>query len=355
MKILLIHFNYFPPRTGGEYTYLKIYEALKERYDVTNISTSSLTVRLHGINFFMTKHSMEFLSILFPLCVRNFYDLIFTSWSCEMPFFGDIAYIQPPAGSLTMPKGCRFSVGYNPHLRGRVANALGVGATWPWRRFFGWFSLKNHTFISNSLATKRYIKYQLGKDSAVIYPPVPTHQYNLEYSRKENLVVSIGGVDQSKRFDLIGVVGPQVPQAKFVLIGYADSRGQRIIQRVRAEFKKAGLENNFIYLGKASESLKREVLLKAKVLFHPAPYEPFGIAIVEGMAAGAIPIAHNSGGPPEFVEPEYLFTDATEAAEKIKDALGKNLSVRKGMKLMASKFSEERFKKEILDAVSDLL
>jgi len=47
----------------------------------------------------------------------------------------------------------------------------------------------------------------------------------------------------------------------------------------------------------ASEELKTEILRKAKIYLHPTKYEHFGIAVVEAMAAGLIPVVHRSGGP----------------------------------------------------------
>jgi glycosyltransferase involved in cell wall biosynthesis len=109
-------------------------------------------------------------------------------------------------------------------------------------------------------------------------------------------------------------------------------------------------------LGRVSESVKRDLLLRAKVLFHPAPYESFGISIVEGMAAGAIPVAHNSGGPSEIVPSQWLFKDVDEAANKVRRALNEhNSNIMKEMVQLASKFSEERFKHEIIDIVDSII
>jgi len=42
-------------------------------------------------------------------------------------------------------------------------------------------------------------------------------------------------------------------------------------------------------------------LVNSKVFLHPAPFESFGIAVADSMAAGAIPVVHDSGGSREFV------------------------------------------------------
>jgi glycosyltransferase involved in cell wall biosynthesis len=73
------------------------------------------------------------------------------------------------------------------------------------------------------------------------------------------------------------------------------------------------------------------------------------------MAAGAIPIAHNSGGTSEVVPPSWLFTNADEAVEKLRNSLSEDSSARKEMKEIALKFNEERFKNEILQLVDRLI
>ena len=327
-------------------------KVLKQRFDVTNFSTGVFLNRFHNISWIAVRYAIVPFFIFYPMFVRKLYDLIFTSWSCDLPFFGDVVYAQPPAGELAKSsKGCNFSVVHGKTSLGTMVGTMGTGITWPCRKLFGKFSIKYHRFISNSIATQKYIKHRFNKDSIVIYPPVPTHLYSYD-TQKENLVVTIGRVIPEKCFDFIGVVGPKVPEARFVLIGGADSRGQYIVDWIREKFNNAGLKDNFIYLGKVSDSIKRDFLQKSKVLFHPTPYEPFGIVIVEGMAAGAIPIAHNSGGPPEFVDSDNLFINAEEAVEKIRNALSKDSSARKEMRTTALKFSEKRFKNELLHALN---
>ena len=358
-RILLIHFNYFPPRGGGEYAYFKIYEALKSRYEVRNLSTTSFLFKRFArerIKRALTRYMLEPSLILYPMCVRGSYDLIFTSWSAPVPFFGDLVYAQPSAGALARPmRGLRSILEIRQSTIDTLLNSIGTGITWPWREFFGSFSLKYHSFISNSLATKKYIEKELKKPSLVVYPPVATHLYAPEYSRKEDLVLSIGEVIPEKRFHLIGVIGPRIPEAKFVLIGRATNVGQEIVREIEERFKRAGLRDNFVYLGRVSTAVKNNLLDRAKVLFHPSFYESFGIAIVEGMAAGAMPVAHNSGGPPEFLEPNNLFSNLEEATARIRNALNESSSTREDLQEIASRFSEERFKEEILQVVSNQL
>ncbi|MEO8456428.1 MAG: methyltransferase domain-containing protein [Chloroflexota bacterium] len=70
-----------------------------------------------------------------------------------------------------------------------------------------------------------------------------------------------------------------------------------------------------------------KLFAKASIYWHatgfsvnqPAAQEHFGIVIIEGMAAGAVPISFNSGGPPEIItsgEDGYLFNTLEELVDE---------------------------------------
>ena len=60
---------------------------------------------------------------------------------------------------------------------------------------------------------------------------------------------------------------------------------------------------------------------KSQVYLYPVAGEPFGIAVVEAMAAGLIPVVPYIDGNSEFVPQRYHYRTLEEPAEIIKDAL----------------------------------
>ena len=115
-----------------------------------------------------------------------------------------------------------------------------------------------------------------------------------------------------------------------------------------------------------SASELRELYSRAPVYWHatgfsvaePAAQEHFGLTIVEGMAAGAIPIVFNSGGPPEIVthgEHGFLFNSLEELVNltwevTTRPALWKKLSQR--ARRRSYDFSDEVMKDKLLSAVA---
>jgi glycosyltransferase involved in cell wall biosynthesis len=60
------------------------------------------------------------------------------------------------------------------------------------------------------------------------------------------------------------------------------------------------------------------IIRESRVYFHPMVGEHFGVAVVEAMAAGLIPVVPSIGGPAEFVSQEYQFNTMEQAAEIIR-------------------------------------
>lgn len=115
-----------------------------------------------------------------------------------------------------------------------------------------------------------------------------------------------------------------------------------------------------------SASELRELYSRASIYWHatgfsvsePAAQEHFGLTIVEGMAAGAVPVVFNSGGPREIVthgEHGFLFNSLEELVDltwevATRPALWKRLSARARQR--ARDFSDEVMKHKLLSAVA---
>jgi glycosyltransferase involved in cell wall biosynthesis len=82
------------------------------------------------------------------------------------------------------------------------------------------------------------------------------------------------------------------------------------------------------YLGSVGPMQRSELLASAAVLLHPIHFaEPFGLSVVEAMAAGTPVIAYNRGSMPEIIDQGvtgFLVADAKSAAAAVESAIALN-------------------------------
>ena len=160
-----------------------------------------------------------------------------------------------------------------------------------------------------------------------MYPPCDTQrlvQFDLEKPR-ESIVLSIAQFRPEKNHVLQleafrKLIDSGVSGVKLVLVG--SSRNEEDARRVadlRATAEQLGLAVSRSYSCLFAYSFQNYVefavnatyeqllayLSKASVGIHTMTQEHFGIGIIEYMAAGVIPVAHNSGGPKMDIIVDY--------------------------------------------------
>lgn len=335
-KVLVVYNGSTKGRlTGGEYAQEKIRQGLEKSFTVRELLLDNVVSRFKKSRLKpIIKIAIIPIAVLSSYLLYRNYDLVLTSWTPKLPFFGDLTYVQPFADAS--------DVFENPDSSKRTIDIVTESLWTISNRFLRGPSLRRHTFVVNSRFVSENLLSEFGKKSFIVYPPVPCSPYFGPYS-KQNLVLSAGRVVPSKNFELIQRVGSSIPEAKFKLIGSLGQSGYDVIDTINRGFSKHSM-NNFSYDGWVTADEKQLLLRKSKVVFHPTPNEPFGIILVEGMLNGAIPVAHKSGGPKEFIPEEWLFDDDEDAISKVRRGL-QNWSPRVAdeMATLASKFSESSF------------
>jgi glycosyltransferase involved in cell wall biosynthesis len=157
--------------------------------------------------------------------------------------------------------------------------------------------------VANSIVTRQHAAKTFHvdvEDIILLNPPVASRAINEMWknnsSEKENLVVCVGRFEHEKRFTEVLHALARLKEKvniKLSLIGFTCNE-KHILKITRT----LGLEENVELLVNAERKTLIDRLLRAKAIVHPTPHEPFGIAVVEGMAAGCIPIVRRgSNGP----------------------------------------------------------
>lgn len=208
----------------------------------------------------------------------------------------------------------------------------------------------NH-FLSVSDYTGRFIRKVWGRESTTLYPPCPIEQYkSSSQDNKENLVITVGRIVPEKRMHDFLEIARGSPSFRFAIIGAIDNKNLQYYNSLR---KKASQNVSFILSPLRSA---KDVLRRAKAYVHCNRNEQFGIAIVEAMAAGCVPVVHDSGGPREIVTSDVGFTwkNTDEAISQIASLFAHEhlrVELSKRASDRATQFSSDTFESKILETL----
>ena len=212
---------------------------------------------------------------------------------------------------------------------------------------------KGKLILANSHYTAEEIRRFSGKKAEVLYPPVPSINFennleNLTKNQRRDLVVTISRFDLGKGLEKIPYIASLTEKnIQFAIVGRVHYR--EMLLSLQKLVKKLDLMNRVKFFPDSSRLEMKQILKNAKVYLHTVIGEHFGISIVEAMAMGCAPIVHNSGGPKEFVPEDLRYNNVYEAAAKITEEIYE-WSPEKALKIIkiAERFREENFSNEFL-------
>jgi len=341
------------PGTGGDYVYSVMRnELIRQGYRVFEVSVPLLIdyMKARDPTNWIGRTSMVSAEILaYLLCYLSSFKkfvygsrLMITSSCPTFPVFGHLTYHQPKAGIFTPLRkesdSIRRKIGYKIEENETLSPM--------------WFLVKKRIrlHLSNSIFTRELVKKNYGVDSNVLYPPVPVHKHlhlNLYDKRKSYILIT--RPEATTGISLLPEIAKYLSKSmKFIIIGNIDRVGIRTLRVL----KDAGTK--FEYLGYVKEELKTEILRKCSVYINLAINETFGITVVEALAAGCVPISHDSGAIPEYLPQEFRYSNFDEAAEKVAMYINSKNELRKELRSIALKFEEASFRKKFMFFVQHL-
>jgi len=228
--------------------------------------------------------------------LRKNYDLIINTQPFLPTTFADMAYIQVPEFSEIIET-------YYPKYQNGLWRAYALPHDMLIKvseKLFDYLNRKP-LILTNSKYSEQVIENRMKLKPYVIYPPVHVNRYKSLSKRKKserNLILTISRIEKDKRLELIPKVAMQVQDAKFVIIGTLKSGySNTYLVHLYNIIRNFGVQDRVKIIPNANEEIKKDLLSGGKIYFQPRQCEPFGIAIVEAMAAGLIPLVHKSGGP----------------------------------------------------------
>lgn len=217
--------------------------------------------------------------------------------------------------------------------------------------------------ICNSKFTKKYIDSEFGLDSRVLYPPVAVD--NFKQGDKKKIILSVGRFVPNKKQDaLIKVFKEMIDSGliewKLVLIGGSldAPEDNQYLQTI----KKSASNYPIKILVDVSFDKLKSYYARSKLYWHGAGYgvdeskrpwdcEHFGIAPIEAMAAGCVPLVVKKGGLKEIVRRGEGETWRTLKELKVKsleliENKEKYNEYQKNAIKRAQKFSKQKFCKK---------
>lgn len=196
--------------------------------------------------------------------------------------------------------------------------------------------LRVSNIICNSFFTKKYIDKKFLVDSTVVYPPVDTNNSKIDFSEKENSILTVGRyeellnkttfkkqeflIEQFKKLSKTGL-----KNWKFYIVT-SSTKGDHGYGELKSSAKGFPIE----VLNNISKEELSTLYKKTKIYWHAAGFgedlnkypehaEHFGISTVESMSYGTVPVVFGAGGQAEIVKNEtdgFLWTTESQLLDK---------------------------------------
>lgn len=200
--------------------------------------------------------------------------------------------------------------------------------------------LKTHRVICNSFFTKRYIDVKFGVRSEVIYPPVLLE--DKKNVRKENMILNVGrygithaGSSYKKQETLVEafkkIVDSGQKNWELVLVISIFEKDKEKLQGLQDSIKKYPIR---LVINPTNDVLW-DFYRRTKIYWHASGFgedlernpdraEHFGMATVEAMGMGAVPVVIAAGGQTEIVENDkngFLWDTTETLIQKTKELI----------------------------------
>lgn len=239
---------------------------------------------------------------------------------------------------VNLPGHSRTGVGFRSRLYYSLFDLLQI--------YF--LNATDSTVVTNSSFCAAAIR-TIHKDTQVLFPPVEVGQFRDDGEERDDRVVACGRYEPSKNYELLIKAAGMLPKVEFVVIGATTTPQAAAYHARLARFARARSTSNVRLLQNVSRAAQIKEYRNAKAYLHTMVGEDFGIAVVEAMAAGLIPIVHKSGGPWTDVVAlgrfGFGYLTLAEAVAAISKALRAPPSLRDQVKARSSEFGKESFKR----------
>jgi len=267
------------------------------------------------------------------------YDLVFNSNNCVRFLPADPRYIHYV--HFPTPRNPRIDPKYD-RLPYRIASV-------PLVVMSALTTVKpdGQVFTNSKFTLEHTQKAYHAPKARVLYPPA------LESVRFSGFtgegVVSVGSFHPNKRQLLQLRMAKQFPDTEFRIIGSLAS--ESYYETCREYVADNGLENVTL-LTDVSDQRLRDELQRSRIFLHTMKNERFGIAPVEGINHGCVPVVHNSGGQREVVpDSDFRFDNPSECEALLGEVLSGRSPSEPRMRTHLRQFTEANFRSTLSEHI----
>ena len=139
----------------------------------------------------------------------------------------------------------------------------------------------------------------------------------LGYKDRDFIIVSNGQVQPRKKFDEFVRVAKELPDFKFIWVGGIPFKGVAADQSELIKMINNPPKNLFV-TNVIPLDMARKYMRMSDVYFHPAVQETFGIAIIEGAAAGLPVVLRDIPDYDHTFRPNAIMSDSADFAKNLK-------------------------------------
>lgn len=220
------------------------------------------------------------------------------------------------------------------------------------------------TVVTNSQYSRNAIYDEFGINSDVINPPVDVDLirnmvFDKNSSEKEDDILVISRIDPLKCIEnalkVAKILHENGVGKSMKIIGSLDMYYYDYYKSLNKLIRQYDLMDYVVIETNANIDRLFHCMKKSKTYFHPRPGEHFGMAIVEAMSGGLVPVVPNIGGQTEFVDSKYRYDSIETAYDIIKKSFDVDNSERLKISDSVQKFSISHYQQKFKELIYRIL